>query len=230
MPLPFPDWERIEGDEVDLQAEVRAGKVTINGAVKLSYVKDAEMERALTREISVEMAQTAAGLTFVHAGVLACPGGAVLLPGSSYAGKSTLVRALLTLGLQFYSDEYAVIDAEGLVHSFPRPLQKRLEGNREEHTEAVSLGWRKEFRPLPVRLVVFTRYQAGTDFQPVALTAGEGVLQAMLHTVSAQLQPARDLAHLSRALAPARMFQGPRGDVEEAAARVFALCEKGRLE
>ena len=63
---------------------------------------------------------------FVHAGVVAVDGRALLLPGGSFTGKTTLVAALLRAGAQYGSDEYAVLDEAGLVlPAYPRPLSIR---------------------------------------------------------------------------------------------------------
>jgi hypothetical protein len=60
----------------------------------------------------------------VHAGSVVAPGGgAVLLVGTSGAGKSTTVATLVRAGWGFLSDELAVIDpATGLVEPHPRPI------------------------------------------------------------------------------------------------------------
>jgi hypothetical protein len=61
-------------------------------------------------------------MTFLYAGVVAWQGHAIVFPGRSLSGKTTLVREMLRLGATYYSDEFAVVDNSGLVHSFPRPL------------------------------------------------------------------------------------------------------------
>jgi hypothetical protein len=62
---------------------------------------------------------------FVHAGVVGWQGKAILVPGRSRSGKSTLVMALVDAGATYYSDEYAVLDKEGRVHPFTRVPQLR---------------------------------------------------------------------------------------------------------
>ena len=57
-----------------------------------------------------------------HAGAVACDGRAVLLPGSSNRGKSTLTTALVRAGYAYLTDEAAAVDAEGLVHPFPKSI------------------------------------------------------------------------------------------------------------
>lgn len=62
-------------------------------------------------------------LLFVHAGVAALDGVAVVLPAPPDHGKSTTVAALVRSGFDFLSDEAAALDpADGRVHPFPRPL------------------------------------------------------------------------------------------------------------
>ena len=64
-------------------------------------------------------------LRAVHAGTVVWGGRAMLLPGVSHAGKSSLVAELLRRGATYFSDEYALIDSEGCVHPYPRPLLVR---------------------------------------------------------------------------------------------------------
>src|SRR5579884_708898 len=69
--------------------------------------------RVLETDIKLYVAEYARRRVFVHAGVVAHDGGAILIPAASRAGKSTLVAALLERGAHYLSDEYAVLDADG---------------------------------------------------------------------------------------------------------------------
>ena len=69
-----------------------------------------DIERAFKRDISSFVGEHASRRVFVHAGVVAIDGGAVLIPGKSFSGKTTLTRALVEQGGVYYSDEFAVID------------------------------------------------------------------------------------------------------------------------
>src|SRR4051794_20574153 len=51
-----------------------------------------------------------------------------VIPRVSHSGKTTLVAALVRAGATYYSDEYAVFDAQGSVHPYARPLGIR-DGN-----------------------------------------------------------------------------------------------------
>ena len=50
------------------------------------------------------------------AGVVGWENRAIVMPGASFAGKTTLVRAWLEAGATYYSDEFAVLDRAGRVH------------------------------------------------------------------------------------------------------------------
>src|SRR5258708_32188866 len=88
---------------------------------------------------------------FVHAGVVVWKGKAIVIPGRSYSGKSTLVAALVRAGATYYSDEYAVFDSKGLVHPFSKPLEIREEGEVIQSRITVGqLGGKSGTKPLPV--------------------------------------------------------------------------------
>ena len=56
------------------------------------------------------IAQRAPRKLFVHAGVVAWKGHAIVIPGRSHSGKTTLVKAFLQAGATYYSDEFAVFE------------------------------------------------------------------------------------------------------------------------
>ena len=49
-------------------------------------------------------------------------GHGIMLPGYSFAGKTTLVAEFVRAGALYYSDEYAVLDRDRFAHPYPRPL------------------------------------------------------------------------------------------------------------
>lgn len=63
------------------------------------------------------------GMLTVHAAVVHSPGGAVVFPGPSGLGKSTLALALVRAGFGLMSDEMAAFDrTSARLSSFPRPI------------------------------------------------------------------------------------------------------------
>src|SRR5262249_29262954 len=144
----------------------------------------------LESELQLAVARLARPEVFVHAGVVAVDGRAILVPGRSGTGKTTLVRALVEAGATYYSDEYAVLDAQGEVHPYARrPSVRMRTGSKERHPIPRSRGR----GAVPVGLVVETRYRAEARWRPVSLSPGEIVLALLANTVPARDRPAEVL-------------------------------------
>jgi hypothetical protein len=164
---------------------------------------------------------------FVHAGVVGWKGQAIIIPGRSYSGKTVLVKEFLRSGAKYYSDEFAALDRHGWVHPFPRPLSVRA-GNDQARTRvrAEDLGSETGTRPLPVGLLVWTRYKADAHWRPEALSSGRGVLALLANALTARIQPGRALAAFEKAACQARVLQGNRGDAKETAESVLKYLDR----
>src|SRR4029453_3046145 len=78
----------------------------------------------------------------VHGGVVAHDGRAILFPGPTHAGKSTLRAERGGRGGSCFSDEYALIDRDGRIHPYPRPLLLRDGSGYDQPRLATELGGR----------------------------------------------------------------------------------------
>jgi len=187
------------------------------GAGRLVRTRDFEwLLKAFESELQLLVADNARRRVFVHAGVVGWKNQAIVIPGMSFSGKTTLVSKLVQAGAKYYSDEYAVIDEHGRVHPFPRPLGIRQPNEFEtSRIDVASLGGVSGSRPLPVRLVVATKYRAGAKWRPRQLTRGRGVLELLANTVSARSQTRLALASLPRAVQRAEVLKGARGEADE---------------
>jgi hypothetical protein len=165
----------------------------------------------------------APGHIFVHAGVVGIGGRAIVIPGRSFSGKSTLVAGLVTAGATYYSDEFAPIDPSGMVHAYPRPLSMRRDGLPTVDRPVSEFGGQAGTEPLPLGLVLVTRYQPDAVWDPEERTQGEGVLALMANTVPALDRPSESMTWLRAAVEPATVLHGDRGDVSE---MVEALLER----
>ena len=169
---------------------------------------------------------------FVHAGVVGWKGKAIVIPGRSYSGKSTLVAALVRAGATYYSDEYAVFDSKGLVHPFAKPLEIREEGEFTQARVTVGeLGGKSGTKPLPVGMVLMTGYKRGAIFRPRKLSPGKGVLEMLFNTVSARRSPEKAMSTLRQVTKAAEVLKGTRGDtanvVEALLRRMDRIADRG---
>jgi hypothetical protein len=174
----------------------------------------------LESEIRQCVATGAERRTFVHAGVVGWRGRAIVIPGRSRSGKTTLVAALVKAGASYLSDEFAVLDGRGRVHPFAKPLSIRGASGCDRHARAQrveELGGSCATAPLPVRLVVLTEHRAGAEWLPQRLSAGQAVLELLAHTVPARLRPEASLLSLERSVARAVVLKGARGEASDLA-------------
>jgi len=189
-----------------------------------------QVRRAFDRDVSMVIGAQARRRVFVHAGVVGFRNGAVVIPGRSFSGKTTLVRALLAEGGVYYSDEFAVLDPKGRVSPWAEPLSIRRYGSSKpaEPHPARSLGVTEGRMALPVALVVLTSFEQGRRFRPRHLTSAEGTLGLLEHTLPARRRPRAALRALAAAVSSARVLKGARGEAAEAARAIVRLVESAR--
>lgn len=178
-----------------------------------------EVRRAFDRDLSMLVGAAATRKIFVHAGVVSFEDRAVLIPGKSFSGKTTLVRALVDEGGTYYSDEFAVLDSRGRVFPWAEPLSIRRNGALEaaQPLSPESLGLRIGRKSVPVRMVVLTSFEKGRRFKPRGVSPALGGLGLLEHTLPAQKRPKAALQALASAVSGATVIRGPRGEAREAA-------------
>jgi hypothetical protein len=171
----------------------------------------------LDAQIQGHVALEAPEFIFIHAGVVADGGRAIVMPGRSFVGKTTLVRSLVEAGAVYYSDEFAVLDDAGRVHPYAKPLSIRRPRGGADDYDVGQLGGVAGHEPLPIGLVVAARFRPGARWDPQALSAGAGALTLLENAVPAQDRPEQTLRHVSRAIAEATVLEGERGEAHETA-------------
>lgn len=199
---------------------LRVDGVPTASALRVAPVLD-ELEVA-TRNV---VAMRAPGMLFVHAGVVAVDGIAVVMPGRSASGKTTLVEALLHAGAVYGSDDYAAIDGDGRIHAYPRRLSIRQGPDRRIRSSAEVLAGAETFsEPLRLGLVVVTEYTPRGTWSPRRLTPGQTALALLQHTLAARDRPDRSLRHIAKATDCAVALAGPRGSASDCALQILTAA------
>jgi hypothetical protein len=217
-----PGWRPSRSDKSGVEFELRR---TATGSYQVlvggnTYVGQSPLDLAigvLDAQLRLHIAARAPDWIFVHAGVVASEDRAIVIPGQSFSGKTTLVKALIDAGATYYSDEYAVLDAEGRVHPYPRRLSLRDAQAQSRGSDPVELGARVADQAASVALVAVTRYRPGHTWEPRRLSAGQGVPTVLANTVPAHDRPRESLRAVTRALSGAVVLEGDRGDAAEVA-------------
>jgi hypothetical protein len=202
----------------------RGYQILLNDAPLLQDTLD-EMLAVFPSVLRQYLAAESRDAVFVHAGAVAFNGRGLILPGRTFAGKTTLVAALIRAGALYYSDEYAVIQPDGLLTPYHKDLSIRLvEGERVQTEHSVAeLGGTLGTEPVEIALLVVTEYRVGATWDPEELTPAQGVAELLAHAEPVQARPESTLSAVTRALAETKVLKGRRGDADQTAAALLAM-------
>ena len=236
LPLLPPGWKRSRRVVVERLYSLVVGRDCQRAGMHPLHVlyadstrvaRDAALDQvlaALETDLHRHTAEAASDLSFLHAGVVGWRGRAIVFPGRSLSGKTTLVREMLRLGATYYSDEFAVVDNSGLVHPFARPLGIREDSSYSQTKYAAErLGAVSGVKPLPMGVAVICKYQAGARWQPVPLSQGQGALELLANSVAVRSKPDETLRRLQKLVRHSFFVQGTRGEAHEASASILNL-------
>ncbi len=205
-------------------SRIRRFSILYGDTARLAGSKNTDtVLEALERDLQIYVAEKARRRVFVHAGVVSWQGKAIVIPGRSMSGKTTLVKALVEAGATYYSDEYAVFDERGRVHPYLKPMSVRENGGGSpKRILPEALGGTSGAKPLPVGLVVATSYREGARWRPRRLLPGRAVMALLNHTVSVRRKPERALTTLRQVVGDALVLKGARGEAAEIAENLLS--------
>jgi hypothetical protein len=186
-------------------------------------VNEEELLDIFESDLNLYIAQSTRCRFFVHAGVVGWNGRAIVIPGRSYSGKTTLVKEFLEHGATYYSDEFAVFDRRGYVHPFARPLEIREEiTQKQTKVSADELGAKTGVEALPIGVLLLTHYRKSARWRPREMSRGKGALRLLANAPSARENPERALTFLEEVVHGAQILTGVRGEAKDVVQTVLA--------
>lgn len=225
--LPHPPWRSTTRTPERIWTAERSGAgwdIRAGGEWIGSSSDQTEAARLTRGDIELWVAQHAVGRAVVHACVVTTEGAALLVPGPSMAGKTTLALALVEAGADYFSDEFAVLDDAGLVHPYCRRPSVRRHGRSVDHLPIDEFGGSVCGEPVPVRLIADLAFRPGTSGLSIAeLPSPQAVLALIANAVAARTQPTLVLDAAAAAVATARAVRGERGEASTAAPALLDL-------
>ncbi|MGI8787290.1 MAG: hypothetical protein ACR2HG_05970 [Pyrinomonadaceae bacterium] len=233
----FPNGcEPVEEREIEYHFTIKskngeAAAVYRNGEKQVEKMEEKNFFNTIAREIRTTIAEFAVGRVFLHAGVVGWKDKAIIIPAQSFAGKSTLVAELVKKGATYYSDEYAVLDADGNVEPYPKWLSMRDTINSEIQTDCPveSFGAKAGTKTIPVGMVLIAKYKSGRKasqkWSPKRLTAGEGIMEILPHTFPLTNKPKFVLQVLNNLMSRAIIVKTIRGEAREFAETLLSYFE-----
>jgi hypothetical protein len=198
--------------------------VLVDGIELSTHNDPTAATEALLSDLELWIAERARRAVFIHAGCVVAGGRAVLIPGYSMSGKTSLTAALVRAGAAYYSDEYAVLDHRGFVRPYPRSLSMRSgTGKTPQRVSVRELGGTVGRGPARVSLIASVRYDTASDWAVAPVTRSRAALHLLDHTVPTRIRPRASLNAVERATSGALTVAGTRGDADRAAALLLDM-------
>jgi hypothetical protein len=197
-------------------------RVLVNHELMASTPSAADAALAAVKALDDAVVHRLRTLHAVHAGAVLVDGKALILPGSTHAGKSSLVAELLRRGASHLSDEYALIDRQGCVHAYPRPLLLRNGGLRQALTLPADLNASFALgHPVPVGWIFATSYLPGASWSIREMSQGETVMLMLRNTPHEMAETPEIVDAFVRVARSTVSYEGTRGDAAEAAEHIL---------
>lgn len=194
-----------------------------DGRILFDSIEAEAVCATLLTELHHEIA-TRSPYLFVHAGVVVWKSRAILLPGRSFAGKTTLVTSLVDLGAKYFSDEFAVIETTtGRVFSFPRP--PGIRDARQRKSRRPLAGSRSGVDSAEVGSVWFLAFQESGAWDVKPVSVGWAALGLFQNTIAAERFGDEALSCYAKMLETGRLWRGTRGSASPAAARILECLD-----
>lgn len=212
----------IKGGTVD---RVRTYSLAYHDHTRIARSHDlSEAMRAFTSWFRLVVGFLAPSHVFIHAGVVSHNGHAIVLPGRTLAGKSTLVHALLAQGALYMSDDYAVLEEDGTISPYSKPLSLRGEGFRQ--FDVAIPDDKVEHASRPPALIVFSRYEEGAGWVPEHIAPGRALLGLLDNSLGARRVPEQTTRALKDLVLRAPAFAVTRGEADIAARAILDMCDR----
>lgn len=179
----------------------------------------------LESDLALFTSERLGGLVAVHAGVIRAKGRLILLPGPSFAGKTTLCSAALDAGHEVLSDEYALVDpATGLVVGYPRRLRIRRPDGGADRRPAHPSPAPQEVA-LVAQITFNTALPDGVGLEVTEMSPGDTALALLANTVCASSRPHEAFDAVVAVARSCRGVTGVRGDAALALSELVALAK-----
>ena len=188
-----------------------------NNEAETFFAEEVDLLDQLASQVRITVAEFAVTNVFIHSGAIGFNKSGIIIPGTSFSGKTTLVSELIKIGAEYYSDEYAVLDEDGYLHPYPKMLSMRGIINEWDQVDTApeEFGARIGVEPIPVKMILLTKYSRNAVWNPKLLTPGEAILEILQHTIPIRNKPEFVLKVLKKMVGRAIIAKSERGAAQE---------------
>lgn len=197
----------------------------LDGSLTGVFKKNGGSARHLNSMIRAHVAGKSKNWVFVHAGVVEWKGKAIIIPGQSHQGKTTLVSELIRIGARYMSDEFAILDENGMVNPFDRDLSVRIDNDMKGIPASV-FGAQKQLEPIEAGMVLFTEFRDNGAWKPEKISVGSGILATIPQVIPVSFNTEFALKVLNTTFNRAIIVKSDRGEARETAPKILAFFDE----
>jgi hypothetical protein len=223
---PIPRSETLpDSPEIDIRLDqgVHGIDIVLNHQRDGSAKTVGDAVLATIKALDDAVVQRLKTLRAVHAGAVLVEGRALLLPGSTHAGKSSLVAELLRRGASCFSDEYALIDGSGRIHPYPRPLLVRDGRPQQTLVLPEELNSKYAIAPASIGWIFAVEFVSGGEWHVRQMPQSEAVMLLLRNTPHEAGQSPQLLEMFLKVASGTICFSGRRGEAAQAAEKILQL-------
>ena len=219
--------DRIDAPDISLRVVRLADQfqLSANDVIVVSAPQAIDLVPDIIRVLDDAVIPCMRKLRAVHAGAVLLGERALLLPGGTHAGKSSLVAELLQRGAIYFSDEYALIDSEGRVHPYPRPLLLRNGDPVQSPRLADEFNVAAGEAPAPIGWILLLQYLPGCTWSVAAITQSEALLSLLRNTPHSLAESPDIVRIFESAVASATCYAGCRAEAPDSVDRILQLAD-----
>ncbi len=225
----FPSMRRVDNAASGADVLIRLVRVGDQFELLVDDVMTASADTAmmlvpnLIRALDENVIHHLGTMHAVHAGVVLLGERALLLPGATHAGKSSLVAELLRRGATYFSDEYALIDSAGRVHPYPRPLLVRNGSPEQRPVLPTEYGASTGDASAAVGWILSLEYRPECIWNVAQVSQSEGFLILLRNTPHVLEESPEMVGAFQRAVAEASCCAGRRAEAADAVEQILRL-------
>jgi len=225
----FPSLPREIADPAKTEIHLRllqngdSSQLLVDDVLIASADKPESLLRKAIDVLDTALIQRLQNLHAVHAGAVMVAGRALLIPGGSHSGKSSIVAELLRRGAGCFSDEYALIDAAGWVHVYPRILLLRNGGHEQTPVLPESYDARVAAKSAPVGWIFSLQYESSSHWDVAPVHQSSALLSLLQNTPHVLAGAPEMVNSFQRAVEGAACYAGRRGEAADAVDRILQM-------
>lgn len=229
----FPTFEFIEHhDRVQHKFRINWNpsandSLYLNGNIIALRTRRSTVCALLAARLRLTVAEFSDEFVFLHAGAVLWDRKALIFPGPSLHGKTTLVVELVKRGAIYYSDDFAVFDKDGLLLPFTKTVSLRgLQGSLSQMEHDVSdFGGATGKSRAKVHAIVTTKYRPNAKWKAIRISRASGMIDLINNSIGIRQNPEMVMRVLKKVADRAVFVRNERGEAAEAVGSILALLD-----